>query len=98
MLRDGTRYRINNGIVSWLRDRNGNKVTFGYDGNRVTSITDSLMRQVTIIYATGAGTSDQITFKGFGGATRTILVNYTSLASSLRSRLFRHPDVRVAVS
>ena len=86
LLRDGTRYRIDNGLVSWVRDRNGNKLTFSYDGsNRVSTITDSLNRQVTISYNTGPGTSDQITYKGFSETTRTILVNYASLANALRS-------------
>ena len=86
LLRDGTRYRIDNGLVSWVRDRNGNKLTFSYDGsNRVSTITDSLNRQVTISYNTGPGTSDQITYKGFNETPRTILVNYASLASALRS-------------
>src|SRR5215203_4476916 len=86
LLADGTRYRIDGGVVSWMRDRNGNKLTFTYDGfNRVSTITDSLKRQVTITYNTGPGTSDQISYKGFGGASRSILVNYASLASSLRS-------------
>src|SRR5690349_841387 len=86
LLRDGTRYRVDNGLVSWVRDRNGNKLTFAYDGNnRVSTITDSLNRQITITYNTGPGTSDQITYKGFGGANRSILVNYSSLANALRS-------------
>ncbi len=86
LLRDGTRYRVDNGVVSWVRDRNGNKLTFTYDSfNRVSTITDSLKRQVTISYNTGPGTSDQITYKGFGGAARSILVNHASLANALRS-------------
>jgi RHS repeat-associated protein len=86
LLADGTRYRIDSGVVSWVRDRNGNKLTFTYDGsNRVSMITDSLKRQVTITYNTGPGTSDQITYKGFGGASRSVLVNYMSLANALRS-------------
>jgi YD repeat-containing protein len=86
LLSDGTRYRIDSGVVSWVRDRNGNKLTFTYDSfNRVSTITDSLKRQVTITYNTGPGTSDQISYKGFGGASRTILVNYASLANALRS-------------
>jgi len=47
---DGTRYRIDDGLVSWIRDRNGNKLTFGYGTNpadpityqRLISVTDSL--------------------------------------------------------
>jgi RHS repeat-associated protein len=86
MLRDGMRYRVDNGNVSWVRDRNGNKLLFGYTDGRVTSITDSLNRQVTYSYANFVSTfSDQITFKGFGGQNRTILVNYTRLQFSLRT-------------
>jgi RHS repeat-associated protein len=88
LMRDGTRYRIDNGVVSWLRDRNGNKITFTYDGNqRVTSIKDSLNRVVNVSYG---GSSDQITYKGFSGLTRTITVNYASLSgpSVLRTGFF----------
>src|SRR5688572_16509035 len=43
MMRDGTRYRIDNGQVSWLRDRNGNKLTITYGPqSHVSMITDSL--------------------------------------------------------
>jgi|GEM_PF-390263 len=85
MLRDGTKYRIDGGAVTWMRDRNGNKLTFSYNGS-VTTITDSLNRQVSFTYADYSSTfSDQITVKGFGGATRTILVNYATLSNALRS-------------
>jgi len=47
MLRDGTRYRIDNGGVTWMRDRNGNKLSFSTSGSS-TIITDSLNRIVTI--------------------------------------------------
>jgi hypothetical protein len=89
MLRDGARYRIDAGKVTWIRDRNGNKLTFTYSGSKVTSITDSLNRQVNIAYSVADvspyGTCDQITFKGFGGAQRTIRVSRASLASALRT-------------
>jgi RHS repeat-associated protein len=87
MLRDGTRYRIDGGNVTWMRDRNGNKVSFTYDtSHRVLIITDSLNRQVTFTYANFTSTfSDQITLKGFGGATRTIFVNYANLSTVLRT-------------
>jgi YD repeat-containing protein len=77
-MRDGSRYRIVNGLVNNIRDRNGNLITFSYDGNsRVTLITDSLNRQVTINYAVseaGFGIVDQIVYTGFGGAQRIIRV------------------------
>jgi YD repeat-containing protein len=88
LLRDGTRYRFDNGTVTWLRDRNGNKITFTYDAfKRATVISDSLNRQVAITYATSSVLYDEITYRGFRGATRTIRVNYAYLQDpgSLRS-------------
>src|SRR5215217_248342 len=88
LLRDGTRYRFDNGTVSWLRDRNGNTVTFTYDSfKRATTIKDSLNREVSITYATTTVLYDEIVYKGFGGAPRSIRVNYASLSDpgSLRA-------------
>lgn len=45
MLKDGTRMRITDGTIVWMRDRNGNKASFVYDGSRrLTNVTDSLNR------------------------------------------------------
>ncbi|HEV2835743.1 MAG TPA: hypothetical protein VGW58_10525 [Pyrinomonadaceae bacterium] len=89
MLRDGTRYRIDAGKVTWMRDRNGNKLSFTYVGSKVSSITDSLNRQISIAYSVADvaphGTCDKITFRGFGGAERTIRISRTSLANALRT-------------
>src|SRR5690349_2625432 len=86
MLRDGMRFRVDNGNVTWMRDRNGNKLTFVYDSyQRMTSVTDSLNRQVTVNYSAGGGAYQEITFKGFGGATRSIKVYFASLSTYLRS-------------
>src|SRR5262249_12277611 len=85
--KDGTEYCIDHGTVSWIRDRNGNKIAFQYaGGQQVTSITDSLNRQVTICYInTGCGTFyDEIRFKGFGGAERRVRVRYANLRDILR--------------
>ena len=91
LLRDGTRYRFDSGKVTWLRDRNGNKISFNYDSfKRATVIKDSLNREVTITYATSSVLYDEIVYKGFGGASRTIRVNYAYLQDpgSLRSGYF----------
>jgi len=92
LLPDGTRYRLDGGKVSWIRDRNGNKITFVYggsDGSQVTSITDSLNRQVTISYDVNEGgqygVCDKISYQGFGGAPRVIRVSKTNLINVLRS-------------
>ena len=76
LLKDGTRYRIDGGSVSSIKDRNGNKVTFS--GGQ---ITDSLNRVVTIASANMPNTPyDDITFAG-----KTILVWYGSMSDSLRT-------------
>src|SRR6185369_652971 len=86
MLRDGTRFRVDNGNVTWMRDRNGNKITFAYDlYQRMTAVTDSLNRQVNINYSAGGGAYQEITYKGFGGATRSLKVYFAALSNVLRS-------------
>ena len=86
MLSEGTRYRIDAGRITWARDRNGNKITYDYDGNnRVTAITDSLKRVLSITYASGNVTYDQLSFKGYAGLNRTIRVNYASMSTVLQS-------------
>ena len=84
---DGARYEISNGLITKTRDRNGNLLSFTYDVNkRVTNITDSLNRQVTVSYADMSSVFyDQISYKGFGGASRTLKVWHTSLSNALRS-------------
>ncbi len=102
MMKDGTLYRIDVGNVSFIRDRNGNKINFTYQGSlgQVTSITDSLNRQVTISYADQGVPYDTITFDGFGDANRAIKVWYSPLQAVLRpdfaiktyKQLFPTPD------
>lgn len=89
---DGTRYRIDDGLVSWIRDRNGNLVTFVYDaGGRVITITDSLGRVVTVSYhdrqdpadpSKTARDYDQISFAGFQGQPRSIVVRHRKLSET----------------
>ncbi len=85
-LKDGTQFQVNGGVLSWMRDRNGNKASFSYDPfRRLTSVTDSLNRVVTITYPSTTTGFTQISFKGYGGASRTIKVGQTNLANALRS-------------
>jgi RHS repeat-associated protein len=87
MLKDGTRYRIDSGNVTWMRDRNGNLLSFTYTNGALTKITDSLNREVTIASTTEAnyGNCTKITYRGFGSAARTIRVCYDQLGNLLRS-------------
>src|SRR5262249_1675434 len=76
LLADGSTYRVESGEIVWMRDRNGNKVT---------ATTDSLARQVTVTPANYPTVQfDQISYKGFGGASRTIKVWYGTLSQILR--------------
>jgi RHS repeat-associated protein len=80
MLADGTRYRILNGFIQWIRDRNGNKISFTYQfssGGNLTQIADSINRQIT----PGTG----VTFKGVSGNSRSVQITTASLSTVLRS-------------
>jgi len=88
-LRDGTRYIISAGEVTAIQDRNGNQVVFGYDSySRVTTITDSLGRTISIDYDLNDpsyGLCDRIHFLGIAGTDRYIYVTKTNLGSALRT-------------
>jgi RHS repeat-associated protein len=80
-LRDGTRYRVQDGKVTLMQDRNGNRFTFDHDATkRVTQIRDSMKRTVTVSYTTNL---DTLTFKGYGGAAQTLQVHYQALGNLL---------------
>jgi YD repeat-containing protein len=83
LLSDGTRYRVDGGKVSWMRDRNGNKTSFTYDGWAMLSATDSLNRQVTVTYG-AIGAYDEITYRGYGGAARSIKVWHHWMHDAMR--------------
>ena len=97
MLRNGTRYRIDNGAVMWMRDRNGNTLTYTYypsgrsdfPTGRVKSVTDSLNRTVNFSYDIAAAAPyekyDQIDYKGVNGLSRTMRIYYAKLEHALRS-------------
>ncbi|MFY9571918.1 MAG: hypothetical protein WAV20_11010, partial [Blastocatellia bacterium] len=86
MLRDGTRYRIDQGKVTWMRDRNGNQINVSYPLGQLI-ITDSLNRKVTVELDVNGGSvygiCDRITYQGFGGAQRIIHVSKTNLGNAL---------------
>jgi RHS repeat-associated protein len=86
LLKDGTRYRFDEGKVSWIRDRNGNRVSFTYNEfGQVSTVTDSLNRQITFSYSRSNGTqSTFITFKGSRGVMRTIEIGTDRLHNVLR--------------
>lgn len=86
-LRNGLRYRIEHGRISWMRDRNGNRISFGTGG---AFATDSLNRQVRVEYNTTDPVCvgcNKIILKGFAGAERAIYVQgkYLSDAGVLRT-------------
>lgn len=79
---NGTKYRVENGNVTLITDRNGNKTAIEYStisyrglGSQVTKITDSLGREIYISYSSTATT---ITKKGTAGEDRVIQINYAN--------------------
>jgi hypothetical protein len=92
---NGSLYQISQGLVSYIRDRNGNEITFTYDAPqypptaRVTQINDSLGRVVTIAYGGPIQATppyhDTIQFTGYGQAARQIVVTWGLLGQQLQS-------------
>lgn len=85
---NGARWRVELGLVRWIRDRNGNKITYTYESNRVKTIKDPLDRTITINYDVNDptyGLCDQIILPGFNGASRTITIAKTTLGAVLRA-------------
>lgn len=93
-LRDGTRYHITDNAVDVIRDRNGNEVRFyqsfevqpGVFGQKAV---DSLGREVYV--TTPDASTQRITYRGFGGAQRTLTILYAPLSARLRQANAEHP-------
>jgi RHS repeat-associated protein len=88
LFRDGRHYRIDDGHVTWIRDRNGNKLEFQYTADpekQVSRIVDAAGRVYEFVYegANGPAMVERIRFKGFGGAPREIRVEHGTLATAL---------------
>lgn len=79
---NGVRYRIEDGEVQRIIDRNGNYVDITHPADVYLRVVDSLGRTVTV---TRTPSEDTISFQGAGGAARSIVVNRSSLADSLAS-------------
>jgi YD repeat-containing protein len=96
--RDGTAYRVQDGRVTKIVDRNGNEVDLEYPAQQASwdfspsRITDSLGRVTTIAQSSSSDCRalDTITFGGYGGASRTLRVCRNDLADAL------HPDPQIA--
>ena len=91
--RNGTIFRIDGGLVSWIRDRNGNQTLFEYNGpgGMVSKVTDPLGRVVNVCYANELclGTTtlyDRIVYTGASDTQRTIEVYFAPLPSLYCSR------------
>jgi RHS repeat-associated protein len=94
---NGSQYRIDNGLISWIKDRNGNTTTFTYTNpapnsnlsKKLLTATDSMGRVTTIEYdiqdIAPFGLCDRITYQGFGGENRVVRVSKTNLGNALRS-------------
>ncbi len=86
---DGTHYRIDSGKVSYINDRNGNKISFSDSLQNGLSVTDSLGRVLSNLPSVNSGYGSSypktITFPGVGGVSRTIEIGGDSIGNVLRS-------------
>jgi YD repeat-containing protein len=82
---DGKTYRVDNSLISWIRDRNGNTIYFTYSNNAITSATDSNGRTINFEYSVqdASGTYDKISYKGFGGSTKDVKIYRKTLSEIL---------------
>ncbi|MEW6734420.1 MAG: hypothetical protein AB1489_24045 [Acidobacteriota bacterium] len=87
LLRDGTRFKIVNGLVLEQQDRNGNIVRFKYteDSSRLIEVTDTLDRKIEIEYDVAPTTLVRVKVNGINGEQRTILVERAPLDDVRRS-------------
>ncbi|MDX6500664.1 MAG: hypothetical protein QOG23_3924 [Blastocatellia bacterium] len=88
-LSNGTRIRVENNFnnITRITDRNGNYMSFeyvteaGYTQYFLKRVTDSLNREVTIVYGDTTQPSyfDEIVYKGFGETELRLRINYTKI-------------------
>jgi YD repeat-containing protein len=96
----GVTYRIDGSSVSWIQDRNGNRVSFSYvqasskniafnwflSGWAPTQITDAIGRTITINYSdTTCGGCTTVSYPGVNGTSREIKIITTGLSSALHA-------------
>lgn len=108
VLPNGTKYRIENGLTTWIQDRNGNRSTFTYvNGSsvdptgfiRIQTATDSLNRTTLFEYGQFEsiyGYHTRITTKGIAGQDRVVRISYKNLQDALRSGSTDFPFFHVA--
>ncbi len=86
---DGTTYRFQSGAVVWIRDRNGNKIDFGYGGSNpvvgplVQKVTDPLGRAIDIqrglSHSECSNTITRLEYDGTNGVRHQIDLCYEDL-------------------
>lgn len=91
-LKDGTRYKVENGKATWMSDRNGNMITFQYDSTTTTryggllGVTDALGRSITIDYGTDANhPGEHWLVYPTNGVRRRVKLRFTLLENRLVS-------------
>ena len=88
-LEDGTRYRFVQGFPVWMRDRNGNTISFTGLQNPL-DVTDSIGRKYHLLYAPSTNTyspTGSITYKDHNGVDQTVSVTTGNLSTALRTDL-----------
>lgn len=82
-LRDGTRFRIEQGRVVKQRDNNGNIIEYTYEGNRLKRVTDNMGRTIEVRYDVSARILATVTIKGIGGQARVTTIRGGRLENHL---------------
>ncbi|MBI4852373.1 MAG: RHS repeat protein, partial [Acidobacteria bacterium] len=82
-LRDGTRFRIEQGRVVKQRDNNGNIIEYTYEGNRLKRVTDNMGRTIEVRYDVSARILATVTVKGILGQARVTTIRGGRLENHL---------------
>jgi len=95
-LEDGTHYRFVQGFPVWMRDRNGNTITFTGSQN-APDVTDSIGRKYRLLYGSGTNTyspTGGVTYKDRNGVDQTVSVTTGNLSTALRQPDFAAAGVK----
>lgn len=74
--------RVTSGQVYQIQDCTGRKITLGYNGNNISTVTDPLGRQWTLGYLDGNNNLNKITLPPLNGQTYSIQLGYADNGSN----------------
>lgn len=89
-LPNGNAYTVVDGLITQIRDPNGNFLTLAYDtSNRPTEVVDSTGRATDLLY----GGADYVFWEGYEGSVRTAAIGYKDQSDLMEGDTVQYTDV-----